>query len=68
MEQVYEEERRLLGSISNVMFGLLQDESNEMVAGELGQILNYVNYLNEDRRIFRSAITYEKNGEYVLRE
>jgi len=68
MKQGYEEERRPLGSLRYVMIGSFPGESNERVAGELGNILNYVGYLNQDQSIFRGAITYEKNGEYVLRE
>ena len=67
IQQGYEEERRPLASLRYVMIAQQVEETNKSVAGELAGIVNCTQAYNQSD-IFRGAISYEENGEYVLYE
>ena len=69
LEQGYEEERRSLSDLQYVMVARYRVADNEDTAGELGDILNVIHRrFNRDKGLFRGAVAYEKDGEYILKE
>ncbi len=68
IKQDYEKERRPLASLKYVLEANYRGASNEVTAKELGTVVDNVLRFNKDQGLFRSAVVYEENGEYLLRE
>jgi len=44
-----------------------EETTNEETAGELGDMMNYVSYLNASNLSFNGRVIYENNGDYCSR-
>ncbi len=57
-----------LEDLKYVLEAKYPNATNEEAANELGDVMNYISYLNVNPLSFKCKVVYEKGGKYLFRE